>query len=55
MTLLNKKTILANVELFYLLQNNIDSAKVLYFNRDYAKFEKNIYIIHDADHFNVID
>ena len=28
---------------------------MLYANPDYAKFEKNIYIIHDHDHFNVID
>ena len=36
-------------------ENYIDSEKILYDNRDYAKFEKNIYIIHDGVHFNVID
>ena len=36
-------------------ENYIDSEKVLYANPDYGKYEKNIYIIHDCDHFNVID
>ena len=36
-------------------ENYIDSEKVLYLNRDNAKFKKNINIIHDGDHFNVID
>ena len=36
-------------------ENYIDSEKVLYANPDYAKFEKKIYLIHDVDHFNVLD
>ena len=36
-------------------ENYVDSEKVLYANPDYAKFESSIYLIHDGDHFNVID
>ena len=36
-------------------ENYVDSEKVLYANPDYGKFKSNIYIIHDGDHFNVID
>ena len=36
-------------------ENYVDSEKVLYANPNYAKFKSNIYIIHDGDHFNVID
>ena len=36
-------------------KNYIDCEKVLYANPDYGKFKSNIYIIHDGDHFNVID
>ena len=36
-------------------ENYIDSEKVLYANNDYGKIKSYIYIIHDSDHFNVID
>ena len=45
----------AKYRIILLGENYVDSEKVLYANTDYGKFKSNIYIIHDGDHFNVID
>ena len=44
-----------NYRIIILGENYIDSEKVLYAYPNYAKFEENIYLIHDGDHYNVID